>query len=304
MNPENASQTAAGVLYWGTRAFVALSIPVFLFQAHWSQAAGAAAIFALMFLPEFLQRESRVYIPFQLDAAIVVFIFCTLFLGSLANFYEMYPWWDKLLHFLSGFLIAIGALVVIYILREKPNAKLKLNAFFASVFAVCFSSALSVVWEIYEFTADRLFGFNMQRDGLNDTMSDLILNLVASHKNTTTNNTKQHKRKKKTQHTSVSHKQKKNKKNKQKKPNKHKKQPHKKKKSTKSSTLKIHSSMEHLNKAFERFVYFVKFWMLRAIGSEKDIGGVRVILIRNGRVVLLRHWLEKYERQLQRGGIN
>jgi len=174
------TQTLAAVLYWGTRAFVALSIPVFLYEAHWSQAAGAAAIFVLMFLPEFLRKEYRVYLPFEFDAAIVVFIFLTLFLGSLANFYEMFPWWDKMLHFLSGFLLTIAALMVVYVLNDKRVGKLNLTPLFASVFAVCFSSALSVVWEIYEFTADKLFGFNMQRDGINDTMSDLILNLASA----------------------------------------------------------------------------------------------------------------------------
>jgi 8-oxo-dGTP pyrophosphatase MutT (NUDIX family) len=52
--------------------------------------------------------------------------------------------------------------------------------------------------------------------------------------------------------------------------------------------------MEHFKKAltylhtrWQRTLYAIKFWLLRMIGSEKDIGGVRVIFIRNWRVVLL-----------------
>ncbi len=43
--------------------------------------------------------------------------------------------------------------------------------------------------------------------------------------------------------------------------------------------------------AYHRLWYSFKFRTLRAIGSERDIGGARAILIRDGRVVLVRHWL-------------
>ncbi len=69
--------------------------------------------------------------------------------------------------------------------------------------------------------------------------------------------------------------------------------------------------MEYLKKLvadpkreYDRLLYFIKFWLLRMLGSEKDIGGVRVILIRNGRVVLLRHWLSQNVWTLPGGGIN
>lgn len=54
----------------------------------------------------------------------------------------------------------------------------------------------------------------------------------------------------------------------------------------------------------QRGLYFIKFWLLRVIGSEKDIGGVRVILVRDGRVVLVRHWLSQDVWTLPGGGID
>lgn len=51
-------------------------------------------------------------------------------------------------------------------------------------------------------------------------------------------------------------------------------------------------------------LYVLRFWALRLIGSSKDIGGVRVILIRDGRVVLVRHWLTPDVWTLPGGGIN
>jgi len=71
------------------------------------------------------------------------------------------------------------------------------------------------------------------------------------------------------------------------------------------STLKIHPIyMDYLKKAYARGLYAIKFWLLRLIGSEKDIGGARVILIRDGRVVLVRHWLSKDVWTLPGGGID
>ncbi len=55
---------------------------------------------------------------------------------------------------------------------------------------------------------------------------------------------------------------------------------------------------------WHRFWYAVKFWILRAIGSNKDIGGVRVILVRAGRVVLVRHWLSPNVWTLPGGSID
>lgn len=42
---------------------------------------------------------------------------------------------------------------------------------------------------------------------------------------------------------------------------------------------------------YHKVWYRIKFVLLRMVGSKRDIGGARVILIRNGRIVLVRHWL-------------
>ncbi|HEV8677226.1 MAG TPA: NUDIX domain-containing protein [Candidatus Paceibacterota bacterium] len=64
------------------------------------------------------------------------------------------------------------------------------------------------------------------------------------------------------------------------------------------------SALSRAKRGQERLVYFIKFWLLRLVGSEKDIGGVRVILIRDGRVVLVRHWLSQNVWTLPGGGID
>ena len=57
----------------------------------------------------------------------------------------------------------------------------RLSPALASMFALCFSLGISVAWEIYEFTMDRLYGLALQcsspmsEAGLIDTMVDFII---------------------------------------------------------------------------------------------------------------------------------
>lgn len=168
------------LLYYGLRALVGVGAVLFALNRHWVEAISAALIFLLMLVPPFLRRKYRIFIPFELEFGIVIFIFLTLFLGSLNDFYERFSWWDTLLHFQSGILLGIIGFVLIYLLNRGGVGKLSLSPFFLSFFAVCFSMAMSVVWEIFEYTMDSVFGFNMQRSGLMDTMSDLVVNTGAA----------------------------------------------------------------------------------------------------------------------------
>lgn len=168
------------VLYVGLRVLVALSVVLFLARGSFVEAASAASILALMLVPELLRRKYDVHVPFEIEVSVVAFIFFTLFLGSLNNFYERIAWWDLLLHFQSGILLGIIGFSLIYVLNRGGVGKLALSPFFVSFFSVCFSMAVSVVWEIYEFGMDSFFGYNMQRSGLPDTMEDLIVNTLGA----------------------------------------------------------------------------------------------------------------------------
>ena len=49
-----------------------------------------------------------------------------------------------------------------------------------AVFALAFSVAIGAVWEIFEFAMDSIFGLNMQKSGLVDTMWDLIVDTLGA----------------------------------------------------------------------------------------------------------------------------
>jgi len=165
------------VVYYGMRVLVATSIPLFIiFDRDFVSAVSAAFIFLLMLTPSLLKQRYKFHFPFDLDLAIVAFIFVSLFLGSLRDFYEQFPLLDVILHFQGGLLLGVVGFVVVYLLNSEEKSRLTMTPGFVSIFAICFSLAISVIWEIYEYTVDSWFGYTMQETGLPDTMGDLIFN--------------------------------------------------------------------------------------------------------------------------------
>jgi uncharacterized membrane protein YjdF len=49
-----------------------------------------------------------------------------------------------------------------------------------ALMAFCFAMTIGATWEIFEFAMDELFGFNMQKTGLDDTMGDLMINAAGA----------------------------------------------------------------------------------------------------------------------------
>lgn len=114
--------------------------------------------------------------------------------GEMLHVYDKVWWWDDMLHTLSGGLLAFIGLYVLRLL-ERKNA-MKLKPMTIALFAFCFAITAGVVWEIYEFVVDVVFGFAMQQwnmppnaivmgksyqgMGLRDTMQDLILATIGA----------------------------------------------------------------------------------------------------------------------------
>jgi hypothetical protein len=134
----------------------------------------------LTFLPTLVERRWHVHYPTVFEFAIMIFIFCSLVLGSILSFYERFPRWDMFLHIISGVIIALIGYSMVYILNKGSLKKVKLSPAFVSLFAFSFAMSIGALWEIYEYFVDTALGWNMQRSGLNDTMSDLIVDAIGA----------------------------------------------------------------------------------------------------------------------------
>ena len=134
----------------------------------------------LTFLPAVLQRNYRLSIPIEFELFVVMFIYATLFLGNIKAFYTQFWWWDVMLHTFSGILLGVIGFTLVYILNTDSRVQVNMRPVFVALFALSFALAIGVLWEIFEFGLDQIFGLNMQRSGLMDTMWDLIVDGVAA----------------------------------------------------------------------------------------------------------------------------
>jgi len=116
------------------------------------------SLYFISLLPK-LEKNYKLYIPYELQLFVILFIFATLVLGELNNYYNLYWWWDLLLHFSSSVALAILSFGII--LRLLRNEKLKASAVLISTFTLLIVIGIGGIWEIFEFTMDQSFNLDM-----------------------------------------------------------------------------------------------------------------------------------------------
>jgi len=128
----------------------------------------------------------RIHIPAELQLAAIGFVFASLFLGEIRDYYTRFWWWDMALHTMSGFLLGILGFLLVHMMNETERIHVQMKPGFVAFFAFMFALGVGALWEIFEFTMDRLFGMNMQKpmlgdpSGLTDTMWDLIVDALGA----------------------------------------------------------------------------------------------------------------------------
>lgn len=125
-----------------------------------------------------LSNSSEITIPNHFLTASILFIYATLFLGEVGDFYERFWWWDMVLH--SGSALGFGLIGVIILILMFRRKRVTASPVLIVTFAFCFAMAIGALWEIFEYMMDSLFGLQMQKSGLDDTMHDLIVDAVGA----------------------------------------------------------------------------------------------------------------------------
>lgn len=165
-------------LTWFIWSILALDATISVFSGRWSTLLVCIAAFVLTLLPTFFSERFHIRLPLSFIGAFSAFVFGTLFLGEVYDFYERVWWWDIVLHGASavGFGI-IGFLFVFYLFEGDKYAA---PPWALALIAFCFALAIGTLWEVFEFAMDQLFGLNMQKSGLVDTMTDLMVDAVGA----------------------------------------------------------------------------------------------------------------------------
>ena len=118
----------------------------------------------LIVVPCFVQVTFKVSLPSTLEIIILLFIFAAEILGEMDNYYLRYPYWDTMLHTLSGFICAGIGFSLVNLLNDDERLKFNLSPLFLVVVAFCFSMTIGVIWEFFEFGIDQVLKLDAQKD--------------------------------------------------------------------------------------------------------------------------------------------
>lgn len=148
-------------------------------QNSWSAFFLILVVIILSLTPIFLKYKFDIEIGKNMQLSFVAFLFATIFLGEIRNFYDQYPWWDSVLHFWAGFgLTVFGLAILMQIYKQRD---LENYPFPSALYAFSFTGMFLGAWEIFEFVADSLqLAENKMQPSLADTMYDLIIGYAAA----------------------------------------------------------------------------------------------------------------------------
>jgi uncharacterized membrane protein YjdF len=183
-------QDVAGRLYWVLlailQAVMFVELVLLVRASQWLTSLQVAIIMGLTLAPVVLRSRLPVRVPAEFQILAILFVFASLFLGEVRNYYEIIWWWDAGLHASSGLLFGIVGFLLVYVLNENERIDIKLRPRFVAMFAFTFAMAVGALWEVFEFAMDQTFGLEMQKprlgdpSGLTDTMWDLSFDAIGA----------------------------------------------------------------------------------------------------------------------------
>lgn len=104
---------------------------------------------------------------------LIIFSACGGLLGSSYNIYMILPWFDSLLHAVSGILFFAAGFMLGEVFFGKDNVN---KHFFGKLaFAIFFSTTVGVAWEFFEYLISETMGFDMLEDAMVTDIQSYLL---------------------------------------------------------------------------------------------------------------------------------
>ena len=146
-------------VYLILRIVVLLTLVSSIIRGEYENAFVCLLVLFLFMLPLFIQQNFGIELPSTLEIIILLFIFASEILGELGCFFITYPNWDSILHTTTGFLCAATGFALIDILNRNSKIKFELSPVYVSL----------------EFSMDRLFLMDMQKDTIIHSITSVML---------------------------------------------------------------------------------------------------------------------------------
>lgn len=173
-------------LKWIIRILILTTIFFCMIKKEYQKVLILSMTLVLTYYEWLVKKKLKIELIPILEIAINLFIFGAQYLGTIMNWYGRFHWWDTMLHMISGIIFTyIGLTILEEINKRTSNVLIHISIKY--MFGICFTLAVGVFWEFFEFIVDRYLNGNMQR-ALNevgqaailDTMTDLLSAFVGS----------------------------------------------------------------------------------------------------------------------------
>ncbi|AGK96997.1 hypothetical protein [Clostridium pasteurianum] len=133
------------------------------------------------FIITYIANIKNIILPSSFKLITLLFIFFAQYLGEIKQFYNKFWWWDLFLHAtFGGYAVIIALYLIQETIRKKQEITKQRFTLLNAIFAFNFSITLGTLWEMFEFIGDYLFKTNMTQGGLEDTSTDLLVNILAA----------------------------------------------------------------------------------------------------------------------------
>ena len=163
-------------VYLVLRTLVLIALGFSLWRSRYEHAFLCLLSLVLFLMPAFLSENFGIEFPSALEILVLFFIFAAEILGEIGCYYLRFPFWDTMLHTISGFLLAACGFGMVDILNKNPRIKFDLSPAFLSTAAFCFSMTMGVMWEFFECSCDLLLHTDTQKDTILSSISSVTLN--------------------------------------------------------------------------------------------------------------------------------
>lgn len=148
------------------------------FERQWLGAFSGTVVLLLTFAPAMIERRLKLTLPVEFTLVTCLFLYASFALGEARDFYERIWWWDLALHGLSALTMGIIGFLGIYVFYMTNRIRIRPGWMATITFALAVS--VGTLWEIFEYLADLSLGLSMQKSGLDDTMTDLMINATGA----------------------------------------------------------------------------------------------------------------------------
>jgi uncharacterized membrane protein len=150
-----------------------------IYQLLWGElSVGVGILLALAAImsPGLVTRNRVRAVPLEFELLLFLMVILQLVIGETLNFYDLVPYYDKLVHFSLPLFLGFMVSLLTYTMYVTGNLRTTVAP--ALFIIILVTIGVGAVWEIIEYLSDKLTDTYLQgsstADPLTDTMNDLI----------------------------------------------------------------------------------------------------------------------------------